>query len=531
MELSKKTLVCPYCKKSFRAEQILFCAEPSENFRAISKDRVEYGETQERVQVQVMRGGRPMAAVSRGVSARGVSSRGVTANQSEETGKVEKATAGAEFPLGVKTDDTVLTEFYKRYGEGNLFRYNRTATFYGIKEKSDITEADTAYGYVELFESGTADNGIPLTLYVPSRANDHILTYRICPECHNDIPSEYFTCDPANRHEIALAGSTAAGKTQFLTVGLRELTSSFERTLHQGSCELSGPSKKFHEMYLNEYSGNEGTLNATPTTFPIFPFVLSVTGNAGNGTAFFTFHDCAGEYSDAAASGARGSNLASYFFNKTSFGEADILLVMLDSTQFFGKNVKLADNEGACDKPYLEALKPLKKYGIGKNIKTAIAVVTKCDGIFGRPEYIHANTAAGVADCMEMVSSDMSAHTKAVDTGLIDRVEREMLNLLNGSVGEDVKQELSKELGGKEFKVLPVSTYVRTMDGNGSVKLTKDLNAEDGHFRLIEPLLYMFWKTGIVNGEEKAMSGNAPVWEDTEKREGWIKRLFHGKNK
>lgn len=530
MEFKNRKLTCPYCFEDFETKDILFCADPSEDFASLAEKDMFNSDSGVNLS---------FSGTKAGLKNNGQKNKQKTISlfgdpEPVEEEKVEAESTEPEFPLGENVEDTVAEEFMLRYGRGGLFKYTRSAVFYRIKAQSECSEADKTSGWVDSLEGEDEEKGIPGTLFVPSRPEtSRTISKRVCPKCHCDIPDEYFLADEGNIHHVALAGCSASGKTQYIIIAIRELMNMFSN-LNLGTVSLTNFSKQFHKLYLDQYTKNGGRLNATPMDYRIFPFMLKVSPENGN-VYYLIFHDVAGEY-------ARVSDeTLTYLLNKTAFRKADSIMAMFDCAQFCHGDSNITEDR--CNEEYLAALRPLGKYGqLREKLKTGVAVITKCDGIFGRQEYIHGSISAEVNDGMVMVSEDMSTHRNSLNTTVIDSVEAEILAVLDRCMGLEpengIKQHMMKILKNCiDLRVLPVSTYVRKSDDNGSVKLVKDEKAITGHFRLIEPILYLMCKLEMIPGVDKGLTnpGTSTDNEGPDDQEKWwektvrkISKLFSG---
>ena len=513
MEISNRELTCPFCNQKFKPAEILFYADPAE---ASFFSSVDSGSEFQAVDASMRR-----SSHSGGASAGRGGRRDRSLFGSDDDDKpAEEAKADEEeqdkgFPLGVQVNDYVASEFLKKYGDGESFNFKRTAYFYGIKPENEIGENDTGYGYVISYEGNDKEKKIPGMLRVPSREENAIIPQRVCPRCHCDIPDDYFLTDEKNKHHVALIGCTSAGKTQYIIVALRELMDQFDSFLRLGDVRITECSRWFLDMYLRQYES--GQLAATKMK-KLFPFMISVNPKNSKETYYIRFEDCAGEYA------SEGVAQRMYAANLPSLRDAKTLLMMIDCSQFFSNEVHIRESELKCEAPYGQALRPIKDYNLYENKEHCVTVITKCDGIFDSEYYIHGRTNEVVNDGMEMVSTMMNAHRDKVDTGLIDRVENEMINMLMDRGQPNVKREIENDLPGVKVKLLPVSTYCLTTSG-GRQKLVYDPKKKAGHFRVIEPLLYLLNQWGIVEGVEKPLP-EIPEEEDigSKKKGFWIFR-------
>ena len=481
------SLVCPYCQKEFEAKDILFYTDVTDSdfFKQVSGERnvAQTGAVSSAGNVSDFR------SVTQGTARSSFRSYTSTAPQQEKTSEEkEEHTGNSETVLGKSVEDEIATKFLKDFGEGSLFRFQRTAVFYGIKEENEIAEDDTAHGFVEEWE-GT-EQTIPLVLYVPSRPLDRRrLTERVCPKCHCNIPKDYFNVPEENKHSAALAGCTSAGKTQFITVSLRDLVKETFRVLHLGRIEWTPCSGWFHNLYVKQYETNEGTMDGTRKEFRLFPLMLRVI-TENKQTHFVTFYDCAGEY----------ANNQEFASNQTGFRNASVLLLMIDCIQLFPDlKDKLNEGELACKSGYYDATYPLREYRLCPNLKKAIVVITKSDVIINEG-YIHGQTNQNLYDSMTCFGHNMNCHRNTVDLATIQRIHDELNNMLTErgepEVPEHVADDLS--LSADDVNLLAVSTYCWK-----GQELVNAPTEETGHHRITEPLLLAFYEWGILPGELK----------------------------
>lgn len=510
------SLTCPYCHKTFAPEEILFYTDTttSNYFRALSSERsvaqtgsvVSDGNVTNFTRVR-------QSSVRRGI----VRSGAVEQTQEAQTAaEAEEKKEDNAFPLGKSVEDLPASEFLKEFGAGSLFRFQRTATFYGIKNHESVSEEeDTGYGYVDKWED--EGNSIPLVLYIPSKKKR--LTERVCPRCHCDIPKDYFTTTADHRHVAALAGCTSAGKTQFITVSLRDLVEASFHSLKLGSIEWTVCSRWFHDLYVQQYTSKDGNMDGTKKEFNLFPLMLRVT-TADDQTHFISFIDCSGEY----------ANNMEFAANQRGFEEASILLLMIDCAQLFPDEVELREGELACILNYENATKPLKEFDLCPNLKNAVIVLTKCDAIIGEKggnTYIHGQTNAYADDSMACYNRDMTCHRGSIDLATIRRIDTELNAMLDSKGESGLEEKIAKDLNlsRENVTMLAVSTYCWI--GNELVSKPEE---KTGHHRIVEPILLAMYEWGILPGEEKEyipVASAQPEPIDEPRKKGW--KLFGGR--
>ncbi len=466
-------LKCPYCRKSFDPQEILFYADTAD-------DRFMYPMDATRDAKLTASTGFERQATRVGAIRSGDNRSLVQKQEKEEQKEAPEGTK--EFPLGIQTDDYIAKDFFKQYGEGRTFRFQRIATFYGIRNQEMIENGDPdefkGYGYISRYEDDAET--IPSQLTVPGRGfNRQKLTRRVCPKCHCDIPTGYFITGDEYKHIAALAGSTSAGKTQFVTVALRELESSLGR-LNLGTMEWTQCSSWFNLLYVEKYKQTEGRNEATNIDTAIFPLMFSVTRMSTNERHFITIYDCAGEY-------AKNSDYAA---NLQGFETADTLLLMIDSMQFFRDQAHpLGEGENPCFESYTRSLQSISNNDLCQNVERVITVITKCDTILGQSALIHGASSPAIADGMLAYEYDMGCHQDAVNIGVIRQLDKELTAMLENNrqtkVKEFIERNVHSRKGAPEVNFLAVSTYVHR-----GCELVRDVEEEAGHHRLIEPLLY-----------------------------------------
>ena len=410
-------------------------------------------------------------------------------------------------------EDQVATRFLKDFGEGSLFRFQRMAVFYGIKDESEIGE-DPNYGFVVEWEDPETKS-IPLVISVPSRPVDrNRLTERVCPKCHCNIPKDYFSTPDTNKHVAALAGCTSAGKTQFITVALRDLVKETFRNLHLGRVEWTTCSSWFHNLYVKQYQDKGGTMDGTRKEYRLFPLMLRVE-TKDQRKHFITFIDCAGEY----------ANNQEFANNQTGFRNASELLLMIDCIQLFRDlSEKLQPGELPCKASYDDATYPLREYRLCPNLKKAIVVITKSDIII-KEGYIHGLTNRNVYDSMTCFGHNMMCHKDTVDLSTIQRIHAELDNMLTekGEPGLPAAIARDLNLSEEDVSLLAVSTYCWK-----GQELVNDPLQTTGHHRITEPLLLTLYHWGILGGEfdkpsiEQPVPELVPEQEEKPKKKRWL---------
>ncbi len=484
------SLICPYCQKEFEANEILFYTGTASSnfFRTISGERsvTQTGSVMTEGNVTDFSSRVRVAPGRRGIQRTGDFRRQDTAAAEQQEDQKEDEN---KFPLGKSVEDLVASEFLKKFGAGSLFRFQRTASFYGIKDEYDVpVDEDNGYGFVTQWED--EGRNIPLVLNIPSINKK--LTERVCPRCHCDIPKDYFMTDPSRRHVAALAGCTSAGKTQFITVALRDLVGASFHSLKLGSVEWTTCSRWFHDLYVEQYERKDGTMEGTRKEYSLFPLMLRVITNKDGAeeTHFISFIDCAGEY----------ANNMEFAANQNGFQEASELLLMIDCGQLFPDDVELREGELKCSVNYESATKPLKEFNLCPNLQHVVIVMTKCDAIISKPGFIRGRSNQFVDDSMCSFSHDMTCHRGSVDMTTIRRIDEELNMMLNEHGEGDLSGKIARDLklSREDVSLLAVSTYY----WQGGELICKP-DAVSGHHRIVEPLLLAMVQWGILPWEEK----------------------------
>ena len=471
-------LKCPYCGKEFAPDEILFYTDAQ-------SPRFMYPIDAARDAANTISASGTNRRIATNLSGPRGSGRGLVGTRYAEHPEAQEEKE-EETVLGVQCEDTTAKKFFSSYGEGRSFRFQRNVRFYGIKPEQDISAEDRGYGYVSKWED--SEHTIPLMLTVPSlEESRQKLTHRICPRCHCDIPTDYFTTPEVNKHIAALAGCTSAGKTQFITVALRELYESLPQ-LGLASMDWTECSRWFNTLDLEKYKSTDGFNAATNIDVAIFPRIITVTALGTGEKHFVTFYDCAGEYS-------RSSDYAA---SQRGFGIADTLLLIIDAKQLFRDHAKqLREGETPCLEDYTRALKTISDYELCPKVNRVITIVSKADSIIGPGLPIHGETGRGVHDGMLSYENDMSCHRDCVNIWSVRQIDTELNETFSkyniNNVVSNIQRAIPSIVNPRDINLMAVSTYVHRGE-----QLVCDVNEEQGHHRLIEPLLYAMVQWGII---------------------------------
>ena len=507
------SLVCPYCRDTFEASEIVFMADAVENTRTSSNDIVVHnGE----------RGGGTDASAL-------LNSRHKASIEDEEQEKQQVAQAlrnrnersWKKIPrvYGKNDRDPIIEDFVRTFGSS--LSHTTTAIFYRVKPKNEIAEDDVECGYPVANEKSPDGELIPLTIEVPSRdPNRSRVTTRVCPHCHCRIPNGYFEVPESQHLTIALAGCSSSGKTQFMVAALRDWSQEM-RNLQQGEIGSNRitvqecSSWYLDKLYVPQYTKKK--LAATKMDYPLFPMVVRIE-NKDSKKYFVTFLDCAGEYANDAHS--------DYAVNLRSFRDADIIMLMLAPEQFYGSDTNLEKDNGelACEEHNYE--QGLENIRISlravapeeRHLKHLIAVVTKLDTIMGNSDRVHGNT-ANANDAMLVSRHDLSIHQNGVRMQAIHQIDQElasMLGAISHQTAEQMKSSIARDIIDEDHvTMLGVSTYrwsdvdAQDVPADSSLsnrRLTNDKpDIIGGRHRLIEPLLLSMEELGILAADESEL--------------------------
>jgi GTPase SAR1 family protein len=155
-------------------------------------------------------------------------------------------------------------------------------------------------------------------------------TKRVCPECHNDLPSGY---DSIGGRIIALVGPKTSGKSTYITVLIRELS---ERVGEHFNAAVNPMDDRTTDRYESAYAElfKEGHLppmtppSALDLTYPqLYKATIPRRGVLGTRSlsSALVFFDTAGEDLESADSTAR---------NVSYLAQADGIIMMVDPLQF-----------------------------------------------------------------------------------------------------------------------------------------------------------------------------------------------------
>jgi GTPase SAR1 family protein len=157
-----------------------------------------------------------------------------------------------------------------------------------------------------------------------------VTTKRVCPECHNDLPSGY---DSIGGRIIALVGPKTSGKSTYITVLIRELR---ERVGEYFGAAVNPMDDRTTDRYESAYAElfKEGHLppmtppSALDLTYPqLYKATIPRRGVLGTRSlsSALVFFDTAGEDLESADSTAR---------NVSYLAQADGIIMMVDPLQF-----------------------------------------------------------------------------------------------------------------------------------------------------------------------------------------------------
>lgn len=439
--------VCPYCGKHFSREEILFYRD---SYSRYPLHRIEYAPGQSRPE---------------------------------------------RFELGAVTRDTVLEHWLQQFGCGVFFSCNRTTTFYGIKSRAEMMEHPVpGYGYIE----NSAEEGIPDRLRIWDRRPDGTMdwmyaTYPICPNCHCDLPVDYFCVPEEQHHTVALVGCASAGETRFLVTALEDMMArQCDRLGLVRSFELELCSAWFHSIALKFGFGGD-VMPAMPC-LPRFPLLARVKTDGGE-IHYITFY----VYSQDEATNPDNT------FDRTRLYKADTVMLLVNAVRLFGEEKRNDCFTRGLD--YEETVCQLHRWlDVKETLRHFIAVITDCDvlinpGIAGEADekcLIHklkpeTDIPSG------LYISDLEEHEWVFRYRRVLENAAELKEIMSSVGLKDMETAISRGLGGIQhctFDLLAVSTYARREPDGPLVKVEE---FEDVTFhRLVEPLLVAMHNWGML---------------------------------
>lgn len=506
------SLICPFCLESFEPMDLVFCADTTSK-KPFNPLNGEVDTFSRRSALPNMDGASTALGMGRSRSKAALAGDTAVTAAAEDEDEGKKSVPDV---FAKPTPDIRLKRFLYDYGEGNLFRYEQTATFYRATDDGEQAAKDGEYGLV----IQTEGDGIPVKINVPTRAKNPVVTMRVCPHCHCEIPVGYFATDERNKFVAALAGCSGAGKTQYITTALRELHKEMN-ALRLGTVKYASCSEWFLNMYVEMYK--RGSLEATRKEYLLFPLMLRVeslskgdkkedsdaTDKEGS-EAFVTFYDCAGEYATNAA----------YAANLVGLRMADVLLLMMDPSQFWDDITVISEGERKCTNPFADSLSLIRDFELCPNLKKIVAVLTKLDTIMYDNTFLHGDSASA-RDGQIVHSHDMTVHKGAVNMAVMDTIHHELLAMFDEHDHPDMQNDIVRYSGVPDVDVslLGVSTYCWEGD-----MLVPKPERETGRHRLIEPLLLAMTFWNIL--PTKREMPQEPVIIHDEPRVGFWRKLF-----
>ncbi|MBR6954442.1 MAG: GTPase domain-containing protein [Clostridia bacterium] len=528
------SFVCPYCLKPFERDEVLFYKDSAARnpIRRLSAEdqgadssavaASHQDESEQRSSDFASVAGRRRPGAATRFRQEEVQTAENQPQETESGSATGKTPAVSHLDLGITIQDTILERNMAKYGGGRIFTCKRTTVFYGIKPRRELEDHPTVgYGYIEDPEAA----GIPDRLRIYTPAADGTpgwswAVYPICPNCRCDLPTDYFSVPEENIHVLALAGCTAAGKTQYITVALEDLVKRQADNLELVvSCELELCSKWFHQINLENFEKTR--IDATDINVELFPLLLKVRTLNGE-THFVMFYDCAGEYAVN----------KDYAVSIAKFQRADTILLMVDSAQLFHKDL----NEGELISPlgYMNAVRALVNNKIleGQKLKHVIVALTKCDVLMGKEEegqdnnFIFHKYIPGTSIETGFYESSLKCHRGAFQYGLVVQNGQQINEVLADADINDIQQAIAKQLGEQmdyTFDLLAVSTYSRQSDG-AFIK-TQTIEGSKFH-RLVEPILVAMYHWYMLPGEDGQIPVKPSKIQEPPPKLSFFQRLF-----
>lgn len=388
-----------------------------------------------------------------------------------------------------------------------------------------------------------------------------ILTEKACPHCHSILPEKFGV---AAMHRIMMLGGTRSGKTTYMVAAANLLKNQSGLPLGVISgCTIAKESERYFNFLIEcmEYGKLETTPldNASVTRF-VFPIVVNVTAlnEAQEEHEFILIiNDIPGE----------AMRDKDFLMNYCGLLEADAGIMLIDPLQFVPaldtkREMAREDlqqrqgSEAAIDDsmvkkhleqqftpyPFLETFKYVKAMIAENdfyNLRCFSMVLNKFDLLYaGRTPFIDQNVANsltrihGIHNLGQIkgsTSQAQSQHDDGIDLDLIASISRQVVGIIEGRLRFKNYSTSLAPIGMKTGEVVTLCTSVRNWnaaEGNFFNPIVDGkAEAEDIiGFRLLEPILYVLAKTGLLITKQ---SGFEPEPElESEPPRGWWKRLF-----
>ena len=496
--------LCPFCMKSFRSSELLFHEIMTvtkivfdENITGGSDSAPQSAAT---VQHEARQHTEPASMFDGDGESADMPGSGVD----DEAGSAQE---DEEQRYGVLVEDRIYTETMKKYGSTvgrrhTVYQWGKDAP---TKERLQVTEWETAL-----------EQRVPRFAKRYDGDDERILTERICPHCHCEIPGEYFVASERERvRSIALIGGTRSGKTQYMLAMLQNLKLEFSNELFLGHVTVCNDSKLFIDTLEQQFQDSKRT--DTTRVGAIFPLLIRIDPFSGGEPFFLRIFDCAGEV----------FNNISHIVNQAGLKKevAEAALVLVDPAQIWGDAViaKETDRGEHYSDTMGSLLTKIQQGRALTGLKQVAVVMTKFDLVLMRPALTRRG---GTPDgnpqhrdsALSFYNGSLSAHQTGVSIHEINTVHLNMKQFVySNGAGRNLLQSITDMLGTKDdnIKCFCVSTYKWSSDeerrslaakrqderateqsGVEQDLLIPCVNANPERHRLIEPILYLMaeWK-------------------------------------
>ena len=365
----------------------------------------------------------------------------------------------------------------------------------------------------EQIEVVKEEKGYPITIRVDAdreRTEDEeqtqdvigrkwMLTRKLCPHCHCELPLESMVRDDIQHHVLMLGGS-GAGKTTYIIAALRQMRESFSRNLQLGTFEICEESSPYFDSMEKNYREGQVEATARDEGRMIFPmaFHIGVTDDEGNFVkgAYVILHDFPGE----------GMKAPDYAANLYALDKMDTIIVMADVHQFYPIQIETVDGTRCYSDDFMDMFNALRDNVLPlMRVRTVVGILLKVDLIMRDDQFGGAD--GYIAQGSPLLVSDLiDQHRRAVDMNVIDNNSNAVDDLIRNTTRSRSglrERLLSQFSSAKErpeaYKCFAVSTF----SFNNTDMMWENRPDRPGH-RVLEPMLYLLAHWGIVPAKPAA---------------------------
>lgn len=384
------------------------------------------------------------------------------------------------------------------------------------------------------------------------------LTEKVCPHCHCVLPENFGELET---YRVAMLGGTRSGKTTYMVAAANLLKQ--QNGLPSGvinSCTISKESARYFDFLIKcmEYNKLAATVLADQTVIRfVFPIVMNVTtvDDTGSEREFILIvNDIPGEAMEN----------KTFLMNYPGLCLADAAIMLMDPMQFVTavtmknqlarSDLEMLHNTGeAIDEndvkahrvaqftPYsfgdtLDSVKRMITDNKFTNLSCFTLVLNKLDLLYaGENPYIDENVAPylsyihGIHHLSRIGDSAdpaQSQHDDGVDLELIRRINNQVVYLIQNRLRFTGYESAIRPMADITGEIMTLCTSVRTWNKskNNFCRPTDENGKAEAEtiigFRLLEPLLYVLARMGLVRTKEHV----DVVVEETEKP--WWKKIF-----